>query len=326
MRKLAFLATLAFVALASSAVAQAETVVTTRTVRTTSTIPFDVLRCESFGGRSTFCPADTRRGVSLVNNANGRCTLGRTWGYTGRGVWVSGGCRGEFEIGRRAQGYGYGWGYVSNDYIVCASENYQRAFCAAPTARGVKLVNQISEAPCIRGRTWWRDARGIVVTDGCAGEFQLGYRGSDYAWAPASGAGQPYRPATLSCRSVDGRRRYCPADIGDGAAQMVRALSGSCVYGRSWAYDERGIWVDDGCQAEFNVGYTTVALDLGADQRWLRCESRDFTETTCNARGNRGVTLVRQVSKSPCVKGNTWDYDRNRIWVSEGCAADFEIR
>jgi hypothetical protein len=316
----------ALAAVAFCATASAETVVTRRTV-TTTTVPFDVLRCESYGGRSTFCPADTRRGVSLVNNVNGRCTLGRSWGYTGRGVWVSNGCRGEFQIGRRAEGYGYGWGYVGSDYIVCASEDYRRSLCAAPTARGVRLVNQISEAPCVRGRTWWRDARGIVVTDGCAGEFQIGYRGDDYEWAPAVGGVDPYRPGTLTCRSNDGRRRYCQADIGDGAAQMVRQLSRApCVYGRNWAYDHRGVWVADGCQAEFQVGYTTVAMNVGADSRWVRCESRDFRETSCAAPGHRGVTLVRQVSKSPCVKGDTWDFDRNRIWVTEGCAADFEVR
>ena len=323
MRKLVLLA---FVALAFCATATAQTTVTRRVV-TTTTVPYDVVRCESYGGRSSFCPADTRRGVSLVNNTNNRCTIGQSWGYTARGIWVSNGCRGEFQIGRRSKGYGYGWGYASDGYVVCASENYQRGFCAAPTARGVRLVNQISEAPCVRGRTWWRDARGIVVSDGCAGEFQVGYRDDDYAWAPAVGAGQPYRPATLSCRSTDGRRRYCPADIGDGAAQMVRQLSQApCVYGRNWSYDDRGIWVADGCQAEFQVGYTTVALNVPTGSSWVRCESRDFRETACGLPNNRGVNLVRQVSKAPCIKGQTWDSDRNRVWVTEGCAADFEIR
>jgi len=26
------------------------------------------------------------------------------------------------------------------------------------------------------------------------------------------------------------------------------------VFGKSWGYDNRGIWVDRGCRAEFNVG------------------------------------------------------------------------
>ena len=104
MRKLALLAFAAIAAVAVGATASAQTTVTRRVV-TTTTVPYDVVRCESYGGRSTFCPADTRRGVSLVNNTNGRCTIGRSWGYTGRGIWVSNGCRGDFQLGRRAQGF-----------------------------------------------------------------------------------------------------------------------------------------------------------------------------------------------------------------------------
>ena len=67
------------------------------------------IRCESPGGRSSFCPADTRRGVRLASNVNGRCQLGRTWGYRRDGIWVSGGCVGDFEIGRHGLVVERGW-------------------------------------------------------------------------------------------------------------------------------------------------------------------------------------------------------------------------
>ena len=35
---------------------------------------------------------------------------------------------------------------------------------------------------------------------------------------------------------------------------MTRQISGSpCVQGRTWGVDRRGLWVDRGCRAEFQV-------------------------------------------------------------------------
>ena len=41
---------------------------------------------------------------------------------------------------------------------------------------------------------------------------------------------------------------------GQGRAQMTRQISGSaCIEGQTWGQDNRGIWVDRGCRAEFQV-------------------------------------------------------------------------
>ena len=211
--------------------------------------------------------------------------------------------------------------------IVCESVDFRRAFCPADTDLGVRLVRQTSTAECIRGRTWWRDARGVVVTEGCRGEFEVGYRETAYQWAPSRGGGGYVRPERLLCRSNDYQRRYCPADIGYGAAALVRQLSeSSCVYGRSWAYDRRGIWVDDGCSAEFEIGYTDNQWQADRGATWVRCESRSYAQEFCAAPGNREVRLARQVSRSSCIEGQSWGYDRRGIWVTHGCAGDFEIR
>lgn len=50
--------------------------------------------------------------------------------------------------------------------------------------------------------------------------------------------------------------------------QLTSRLSKSrCVFGRSWGYDGGGIWIDDGCSAEFLVagsGRNPSAGDLAA--------------------------------------------------------------
>src|SRR5258708_32700249 len=53
--------------------------------------------------------------------------------------------------------------------------------------------------------------------------------------------------------SDDGRKQFCQADTRYGVT-MVRQVSGApCQQGRSWGYNDRGIWVDHGCRAEFAV-------------------------------------------------------------------------
>ena len=320
MRTLAFIFAAVIACLVmQSAMAQPQTVVTTK--RTT----YAVIRCEAFGMRQSFCPIDTRRGIRMVADLSaGRCQIGRTWGYNATGIWVAGGCRGEFEIGRGDR-YGYGFGYVDDRIVVCASRDYARSFCPANTSRGVRLINQISHSACIRGRTWWRDARGIVVTDGCAGEFEIGYRTDDYRTAPATGAGGPYRPESFVCAS-SGPRRYCPADVGFGAVSIVERMGSTpCVYGSTWSYDRNGVWVSRGCVARFEVGYPDREWTPAADVSYVRCESVDRDRVVCDARGARDAVLQRQLSRAPCEEGESWGFDRGRIWVDHGCAADFVL-
>jgi hypothetical protein len=69
-----------------------------------------------------------------------------------------------------------------------------------------------------------------------------GYRG---------GRGNSY---TITCSSDNGRRQYCQADV-RGSVRLVRQFSRSaCRQNDTWGYDSRGIWVDRGCGADFEVG------------------------------------------------------------------------
>lgn len=72
------------------------------------------------------------------------------------------------------------------------------------------------------------------------------------AWALA--ASQANAAGELECRSSGYRYQYCPANTGNNV-QLIQQHSGSaCTYGRSWGYDARGIWVDNGCAASFRYG------------------------------------------------------------------------
>ena len=58
----------------------------------------------------------------------------------------------------------------------------------------------------------------------------------------------------LSCSSDDGRRNYCNTDTRGGVRLVRQRSDARCSEGYSWGYDRRGIWVDRGCRADFEVG------------------------------------------------------------------------
>jgi hypothetical protein len=219
----------------------------------------EVVRCESRDYRQHYCDIDARGGVRIVNQlSDTACVEGRTWGWDRRGVWVSGGCRGEFASEARAPAPSYGYsqgGY--GDLIRCESRGYNQIYCNADTRGGVRIVNQLSSTPCVEGDTWGADRRGVWVRGGCRAEFEVGRGGHGYG-----GGGLPLdRPGyghsgghnTVVCESRDNRYRHCSINVYR-EAELVRQLSDShCVYNRSWGYDRNGVWVDRGCRGEFAV-------------------------------------------------------------------------
>ncbi|GAA4864837.1 DUF3011 domain-containing protein [Luteimonas vadosa] len=238
-----------------------------------------------------------------------------TYGYPGYGYPAAG------------SGSPYGYGTPLPTYgntIRCESNDGRARTCPVDTRGGVRLTRRLSDSACIQGQTWGYDARGIWVTRGCRAEFQVGH-GQGGAYGVLGGG---YGGAgTVRCESNDGRTRTCPVDT-RGGVRLVRQLSDSpCIQGRSWSYDGRGIWVSQGCRADFEVGagggYGTPSYGVGGE---VRCESEDNRRRTCPVRVRRSVTLQRQLSDSPCIRGQTWGWDRSGIWVDRGCRAVFSIR
>ncbi|MDR6631539.1 hypothetical protein J2X72_000310 [Phyllobacterium sp. 1468] len=54
----------------------------------------------------------------------------------------------------------------------------------------------------------------------------------------------------------------------------------------------------------------------------VKCESRNFRYRECDA-DMRRPRVARQISKRPCIAGDSWGYNRGAIWVDKGCAAVF---
>jgi hypothetical protein len=195
------------------------------------------ITCSSDNGRRNWCDIGRARDAQLVRQISGSaCIQGQTWGVDGRGLWVDNGCRAEFVIGR---------GGPPSQTINCSSNDGRRNWCDIGRARDAQLVRQISGSPCIQGRTWGVDGRGLWVDGGCRADFAIGGGGF--------GPPQPPPPQVVTCSSDNGRRNWC--DVGGRRdIRLSRQISGSaCIQGRTWGTDRRGIWVDNGCRAEFFV-------------------------------------------------------------------------
>jgi hypothetical protein len=106
------------------------------------------------------------------------------------------------------------------------------------------------------------------------------------------------------------------------SVELVRRISDTpCERGSNWGFTRNGVWVAGGCGAEFRV-VPELTASYGS---MVRCESVDNARSICETPRNRAARVVRQLSDSPCIKGQTWGRTRHSIWVDDGCRAEFEI-
>jgi hypothetical protein len=205
------------------------------------------ITCESTRGYRE-CFTGFRAPPRMIQQLSGSpCVEGRSWGHRMGMVWVAQGCRAVFEETRGWAGPGPGAGGAGS--ILCESRDNRRRECPARFRGQVEVVQQLSQTPCIEGRTWGQSRYGIWVDRGCRarfGEF-YGSVGGGGHWGPGTG----YR---VVCESQDRRHRRCDWDWGRGIPYLERQLSHTpCVRNRSWGYDarRRDLWVSEGCRGVF---------------------------------------------------------------------------
>lgn len=181
--------------------------------------------------------------------------------------------------------------------IECGSGDGKRSTCVADTSAGVVLVHQAGEASCVLGRTWGYDTKGVWVADGCRGTFAF----------------TDDRP-TISCAaSATGERVERKADTTGGVA--IASASPACVLGKTWGYDDEGVWVAEGCSASF-VLTTRPGLACGSDTPGRQ---------QCAADTSAGVVLARTTGTSSCVLGESWGYDAAGVWTDRSCRGEFVL-
>lgn len=283
----------------------------------------NTVRCESTNNKYHECRTtgwDAGRVVIAHQMSDNTCVEGKTWGTRNGMVWVSGGCRADFALASSSSS----WNGRSGSTITCESINNIRHTCNADVTGGVTLARRLSADACVRGRTWdvRSDGRGIWVDKGCRAEFTIGDTGSRWQHSAAR---------TVMCESKNNGRTRCSADTSYGVQLAHQLSQNGCNMGRDWGWDQNGIWVDHGCRAEFSVGgyhngmhgNGNGSMASSSGQQTLVCESRDGRRNYCRANTGWGVTLLRRTSDAACERGQSWGYDENGVWVSNGCRGEF---
>jgi hypothetical protein len=222
----------------------------------------------------------------------------------------------------------------SGRVIHCVSTDSGRTYCG--TAHTRYVITGSPNPVCVEGKTWGLDDRGVWVSSGCTADFSV-------AVANAAAAGDTSAVVSTSsavdssgrlvhCVSTASGRSYC------GAAHTRYVISGNpnptCIEGKTWGLDDRGVWVSSGCSADFSVAAANAASAgdtspivstssaVDSSGRIVHCVSTASGRTYCGA--HHAHYRFHGTADPVCVEGKTWGFDSRGVWVTGGCKGDFD--
>ena len=199
--------------------------------------------CSSVNNRYRECRTPFRGRATVTQQiSKTRCQEGRNWGQRQDMIWVNQGCRARFGETSGGWDNGNDWG---NSRITCESNNSQYRECRTNFRGPAQLYRRLSNNSCDAGRDWGSRSGYVWVRNGCRAEFYDSY-GSN------NGGGWGNNNYSVTCSSEGSNYKTCAWDARYGSPRLIQQLSRqSCISGRTWGYDSRGLWVSDGCRARF---------------------------------------------------------------------------
>lgn len=273
--------------------------------------------CESQDGNRHVCAVEPVQDVALLQQlSTTACVEFDNWGFNPdrNQIWVDRGCRAQFVLAKTRGPLPMPRAKVPllDGVVVCESAGGRRKECAADTSAGVQIIRNLTADNCRFTREWNYDAKGIWVSKGCRAEFAV--------------RGNRPRLQALTCESKNNARAVCAGDLRLGVALVHEFGNNDCLLGTTWGFDDAGVWVTDGCRARFALGgYRLPAGAVPPGATRVRCESSSEARVRCPATTAAGVGLVEQLGESDCVLNRSWGYDRDGIWVRDGCRAEFAV-
>jgi hypothetical protein len=282
------------------------------------------ITCESQRTDREQCTIPAGARVRLLKQlSTNACRLNDTYGQGPDYIWVSQGCRGQFEV--VVAGSGGNVGNPGTTMVTCSAGAASRRQCPIPSGAQVRLVRQLSNAQCRQNQTWGTGQNFIWVTQGCSAQFQVA--GGGGGWQGGNTGVQ-----RMVCQSATGGRQQCPVP-GAYAVRIVKQNSTNpCQLNESFGVGTDYIWVSNGCRGEFEVTVggaisqpTYPSGGTGLPQR-VTCESSNGQRNECRIRNGAQVQLVKQLSNAACVRNQTWGTGDGILWVIKGCRGEFEVR
>ncbi|HSR53296.1 MAG TPA: DUF3011 domain-containing protein [Acidobacteriota bacterium] len=154
----------------------------------------------------------------------------------------------------------------------------------------------------------------------------------------------------VRCKSEDYRYRECR--VGGPIVRVRvedRKSSAACRPGHSYGYRGNVLWVNRGCDAEFEVTYRSRGSfgnpgggrfppqnpypnnphpNRGFDLERvdIECKSKDYRRENCRVSGRIDRVELRDTdSDAACIRGRSWGWERDFVWVDAGCDGDFRV-
>ena len=197
--------------------------------------------------------------------------------------------------------------------VTCESTSGQTRSCPINGSyNNIYLKTQLSRASCYEGSTWGIDDSRIWVSNGCRATFSVSQGNTNY---------NSYGNRYDSHESSDnGKAAAAAAAVIIGAAAIAAANNKNNNHGSYGnGYDRYG----NNYGNNNNYGYNS---NYGGDRASVTCESRDQRRQRCALFvGRDTVRISRKLSNSACRFGQDWDYDRNGVYVWNGCRAVFTV-
>ena len=214
--------------------------------------------------------------------------------------------------------------------IKCESWQFRPAQCPVPGITNARPTRVIA-GDCRQGN-WGFDRNGVWVINGCRAWFEVTTFGNGGGWGGGNGGGwgnggNQGGGQVVRCESWQFRPARCAMNT-RGGVQIQRVIAGDCRQG-NWGYDRNGVWVINGCRADFVAGGGGGGWGGGwnggnQNGQTIDCNSINYRPARCNVRVNNSVQIDR-VHGGECIANRTWGWDRNGIWVNNGCRARFRI-
>ena len=270
--------------------------------------------CGGLEDREYHCRVDTSRGVVLVQETGRvRCIRGYSWDYGDGEIWVDHGCAGEFALTSRAPVAWQEEQVPPGDYLIsCEAGRLAPAYCVEMPEIRAELVRQRGDVPCLEGKNWGVNPRGLWLSNGCDADFVVKQR-------TQTGVDALSVRNLVECSSAQGKRNFCQADARGGAELKAVLGHAPCKFGESWDWNEGGVWVDQGCRGVFEVEgapetggrpamfprcYLSVGEPL-AEEWEAECYALGLGKfVSCSAR-DRCAELTENIRRGCKAKGST---------------------
>jgi hypothetical protein len=177
------------------------------------------------------------------------CWYDETWGFDAQGIWVSNGCRADFALGETTA--------ATQDHDEAPASDEGITGSDIALGAGAVLVLGAIAAAVIAGSDDDDDRDG----DRHDGRYDDRYddrnddrnRRRNRSRSYGDSADPWSRDQIVRCESDGRKQRYCKVDTRRGVELYRQHSKARCRYGSSWGYDRKGIWVDEGCRAEFLI-------------------------------------------------------------------------